>query len=414
MRFYYYFAFLFILPTLPQSVYSQEPEPSDPIINFFLDCRDCNFTFVRQELPFVSFVREPLMADVHILATDSNTGSGGNRYFINFIGIGDMKGTDYEYSLYTGQSDTEDDVRRALLKIIKIGILQYYLESGNINYINIDLEDSGNRVVDELITDRWDKWVFVLELGGDLENESSQNEYALEMEASARKITDKWKTILESSYQIDIENYFDNGDKISSRQDNREVTAEVVKSLNDHWSAAVFGGYMSRSFLNIDQNYNASVGLEYNFFPWQESNRKVFAIRYIAGFDYYDYIEETIYDQTAESFVSEALQLNLQVTQPWGRAFIGLEGRHYFHDFSKNRLTLDGFLSIRLTRNLSVFSRFDFELVHDQMYLPKGDTSLEDLLLRRRKLATTYQYSARTGIQFTFGSIFNNVVNERF
>jgi hypothetical protein len=52
--------------------------------------------------------------------------------------------------------------------------------------------------------------------------------------------------------------------------------------------------------------------------------------------------------------------------------------------------------------------------VHDQLYLPKGDTSIEDLLLRRRKLATTYEISGRFGFRFTFGSIYNSVVNERF
>jgi len=39
---------------------------------------------------------------------------------------------------------------------------------------------------------------------------------------------------------------------------------------------------------------------------------------------------------------------------------------------------------------------------------------LEDVLLRRRKMATDYEIRIEFGIQFTFGSIYNNVVNERF
>jgi hypothetical protein len=43
-----------------------------------------------------------------------------------------------------------------------------------------------------------------------------------------------------------------------------------------------------------------------------------------------------------------------------------------------------------------------------------GEASRDDLLLERRKLATTYEVGGRIGFRFTFGSMYNNVVNERF
>ena len=112
--------------------------------------------------------------------------------------------------------------------------------------------------------------------------------------------------------------------------------------------------------------------------------------------------------------MDESMQLYLDLIQPWGEIFIGLEGSHYFHDFSKNMLSLRSNFSLRLTRNLSVNFRLDSRAVHNQLYLPVGNTSVEDLLLKRRKLATEYEFSGRFGFQFTFGSIYNNVVNERF
>ena len=81
-------------------------------LSFFLDCEDCDFSFVRQELTFVPFVRDPKMADVHILVTDSETGSGGNKYFLNFIGLNEFKGADYEYTIFTKQSDNDYDKRK--------------------------------------------------------------------------------------------------------------------------------------------------------------------------------------------------------------------------------------------------------------------------------------------------------------
>ena len=38
----------------------------------------------------------------------------------------------------------------------------------------------------------------------------------------------------------------------------------------------------------------------------------------------------------------------------------------------------------------------------------------EEILLRQRELATSFQYFVSLGVSYTFGSIFSNVVNPRF
>lgn len=393
---------------------AQGNEEKPTLISFFLDCDDCDFTFVRQELPFVSFVRDPQLADVHILVTDSNTGSGGNKYFLNFIGLKAFKDMNYDYTITTDQSDTDDDVRKALLKILKIGILPYYSKTDYLNNINVDLEDSGDRNADQMVTDRWNKWVFQLESGGEFQKEESQNEYSLNTEASAEKVTEEWKTSISASYEINRENYYDGDEKITNKQDTKEISGEIVKSLTEKWSAGMFATYSSRTFLNIKNKYSTAAGIQYNIFPWKECNRRVFAIGYGIGLDVFDYNEITIYEKLNETLVSEALMVNLELIQPWGEISVGLQGQHYFHDFSKNNLTLESDISVRLSKNLSVFCEIESQLIHDQLYLPKGDASLEDILLRRRKLATTYEIRGQVGFRFTFGSIYNNVVNERF
>ncbi len=265
-----------------------------------------------------------------------------------------------------------------------------------------------------MVIDRWDKWVFQLESGGELQKEESQNEYSVQTEASAEKITEEWKTSVEASYEINRENYFDDGIKITNKQDSKQVSAELIKSLSDKWSAGLFGEYSSRTFLNIRNKYSTAVGIQYNLFPWKECNRRVFAVGYGIGLDIFEYNEITIYDKMQESLVAEMLMINLELIQPWGEISIGATAQNYFHDFSKNRVTLESDFSVRLSKNLSVFCEVESQLVHDQLYLPKGDASLEDILLRRRKLATTYEIRGQLGFRFTFGSIYNNIVNERF
>ena len=395
-------------------VYPQQDSTKSNNINFYLDCEACDFTFVRQKLPFVSFVRDPKLSEVHILVSISHTGSGAHKYFLNFIGMNTFKGQNFDYELVTDPTYTEDDVRNGLLKFLKIGILNYYSKTELFKQLNIDVEENGNAKADDLVSDRWNKWIFRLSSGGDFQKEESQNEVSIRSEVRAEKITTEWKTSLVASYEVNRENFFDDGKKIVNNQDETHVNAFYIKSLTQKWSTGIFGNYSSSSFLNINNSYNLDGGVEYNFFPWDESNRREFTLGYHAGFSAYDYREVTIYDKLKETRAFESLRLNLEMVEPWGSIEVSLEGRHFFHDFAKTRLIMGSDFSIRLTKQLSVYSEIYSQVIHDQLYLPKGDASLEDVLLKRRKLATTYEISGELGLRFTFGSIYSNVVNERF
>jgi hypothetical protein len=55
-----------------------------------------------------------------------------------------------------------------------------------------------------------------------------------------------------------------------------------------------------------------------------------------------------------------------------------------------------------------------YDRIKDQISLGKSSASTEEILLRLRQLATDYSYSFSVGISYSFGSIFNTVVNPRF
>ena len=413
MRFVRYFAFAILTFMFDNGLKAQDKLPKENI-TFFLDCDDCDFNFVRQELDFIAFVRDPKLADVHILSSDSDLGGGGNKYFLNFIGMDLLEGKNLELEYFSEQSETDDETRKGLLKLIKSGVLYYYAESGLLGGIDIGLELNSTKKVLQPTNDPWKLWVFRIEAGGNFEKEKSQNEYSYETEVRIEKVTPEWKIRLEGSYQSNHENYFDDYEKITDQQRETEIDAYYIKSLSPRWSAGTFCNYSSITYLNIMSLYQASAGIEYNVFPWDVSNRKIFTFRYEAGARNYKYNKTTIYDKTAETLFFEELSLNLELVQPWGTIETHLEGRHYFHDFTKNRFTLYSQLSIRLTKQFSVYCELGAEVVHDQLYLPKGEATLEDILLERRKMATTYELGGQIGFRFTFGSIYNNVVNERF
>ena len=56
----------------------------DTEIKIFLDCEECDFSYFRRNIPFVEFVRAPQLADINVLVTDQETGSGGNIFYFQF------------------------------------------------------------------------------------------------------------------------------------------------------------------------------------------------------------------------------------------------------------------------------------------------------------------------------------------
>ena len=89
-------------------------------------------------------------------------------------------------------------------------------------------------------------------------------------------------------------------------------------------------------------------------------------------------------------------------------------GSHYFHDFSKNKIELAIELDLNVFKGLSFNIFSSFSKVSDQITLPKGEASLDEVLLQLKQLATGFRYRVSFGFRFRFGSIYNNVVNPRF
>ena len=60
-------------------------------VRVFLDCRiRCDFDYIRREIPYVAWVRDRQVAQVHLLITSRRTGAGGRENTLAFIGRDDM------------------------------------------------------------------------------------------------------------------------------------------------------------------------------------------------------------------------------------------------------------------------------------------------------------------------------------
>jgi hypothetical protein len=106
--------------------------------------------------------------------------------------------------------------------------------------------------------------------------------------------------------------------------------------------------------------------------------------------------------------------MGYEVRQKWGSINLSMEASNYLHDFSKNRINFGGYINIRIIKGLSFRVHGEVARVRDQVSLAKGELTEADVLLRLQEMATGYYYRGSLGISYTFGSIYNNIVNPRF
>jgi hypothetical protein len=122
------------------------------------DCNNCFPDYLRDEIRWVDFVREPQDADVQILATTRQTGGGGLEVTLRFVGLGRFSGTEYELKALSIAGDTEDARRRAVLRAVTVGLLGFLAREGLPATLNLDVEaqaGDGPRPMELLGVQRW-------------------------------------------------------------------------------------------------------------------------------------------------------------------------------------------------------------------------------------------------------------------
>lgn len=406
--------FLVVLSSIFLQNASAQDSTNVPTLPYvYVDCDFCDQTYLRRELDFLNHVRDQSDADIYILITSQRTASGGRSYKLEYSGQEKFTGLDQSLEHISQQSDTDDQRRAGLAQVIKMGLMPYLSQTAQFSQFDIGYRNGGVERVGLGQDDPWNSWVFNVDLGGNIDLEESQNELGFDGQFEASRITEALKFEFDLDVEVEREKFESRGVNITNSQNEIDSDVELIKSINNHWSWGAFAGFRSATFSNTKSRWDFNPAIEYNVYPWSESDRRVIAIAYFMGFRHNEYYETTIFDKDAESLLAHSIRLQVEFEQPWGETFVRLSGFQYLHDLSKNRLELFGFLDIRLTKGLSLFFRGSAELIHDQLSLPRGDASLEEVLLRQRQLATDFELGASMGLRITFGSIYNNVVNQR-
>ena len=400
-------------PPTPQA----QAAPAATRLRVFLEC-DCFQTFLREEIEWVDFVRQPQDADVHVLSASNSTGGGGEETVLRFVGLGRFKGTDTELKSIAQTGDTENVRRQKMLRTMTVGLLAYVERAGGGGDLRISVEaKEGGKGQTAVTDDPWRAWVFSVRGGGSLDRQESNREWNWEASATANRVTEKWILSLNVNSETQHEEFnLDEEDEEPFTVVRRERNANwfVARGLGPHWSIGLDGGVSSSTFGNTRLAVNFAPTIEYNIFPYADYASRQLRIQYAIGFDHARYNEITLFGKLRETNPGHAIDVSLQQVQPWGEVDIGVELRQYLHDLGKYRVEVNGDLSFRISRGLSLELDGSASRIRDQLSLPRRDATPEEVLLRLRELQSGYQIEFSANLTYRFGSIFNNIVNPRF
>ena len=170
----------------------------------------------------------------------------------------------------------------------------------------------------------------------------------------------------------------------------------------------------SSSFSNIKLHFSIFPAVEYNLYKYSESTRHQLRFLYQIGYGIYKYYDTTIYNKMSQNLFTHQLTIAYKVIEKWGSISASLYGNQYLYELSKYDLALNSSISIRIFKGLSFYLNGQVALVYDQLSLPAAGATEEQILTGVEMLASKYTYWANAGLTYTFGSIYNNVVNPRF
>ena len=383
-------------------------------LRIFIDCDRCDNEYLRQNLGNVQFVRDQNLAQVHLFFTTQRNGSGGTEFVVDFIGKETFTDIKDQLSFNTDATMTNDEIRNLTLRFIKLGLIRYWVKAGKIDAVTVDVKNETKTEEEEEVNDPWNYWVFRLGANGFFTGQETNRSSNINLSVSARRVTEKNKLFIRTSFNENRSVFTFDGEDIVNTNNSKFLGINDAISINQHWSLGAFANVRSSSFGNIDLSWNFRPAIEYNFFKYSESAKKQLTLSYRNGITYNDYEELTVFGETSEYLWEHELSLGGSINQKWGN----ISGEASFEQFIEDP-TLNA-LSFRLNTSVRLFKGFNFNvggsysITRNQVNLAAGDVTLEELLLQQQQLQSGFNYFVSVGVSYTFGSIYNTIVNPRF
>jgi hypothetical protein len=407
------FSLMMISMTFPVlgNTLPDEPSPVERTsLNVFLEC-NCDMNYTREEIPYVNYVRDVREAQVYVRVTSQNTGSGGEEYTYSFQGLDKFLGMNDTLVFASNPDMTGTVVREQQTNLLKMGLVRYIARTPIINEIN--LVHNGDFTAPEIV-DKWNNWVFEIRTSPRFNAEETYRSLNLFNRLSISKVTEDIKLDIGFFQSYNKQRFINDENNTKYIRRSESVNLLFVKSLGEHWSAGTSWNLRGSTQANYKLQHQFMPAIEYDLFPYSEATHRQLRILYSTGYEYSHYIDTSIFNQVREHRFRQDLGIAYQVQEKWGSINMSLRGSNYFHDFSKNSIEINGSVNIRIIKGLSFSLNGQAGYINDRLNQRKGTITEAERLLRLKQQATSFEVGGSISINYTFGSIYNNVVNPRF
>jgi hypothetical protein len=388
----------------------------------FIDCRaGCDLTYIRSEITIVDFVIDRLAADEHVLINSQRVGSGGQQYQLNFYGQNKYQGYVDTLFFTTKPNATPSEVRQGLLQYLMIGLSPLIAKTPLASKIKIEMKDDnadGAPPYEGDNRDKWNFWVYRISARGDLNADRVYKNSVASSHFSANRTTDRLKLEFDinGSLRNSVYTYERARDttKYVVKNSDYSFHHNLVKSFSPHWSYGYQTNFSNSTFNNIKRRFFFNPAVEYNVFDYKEVNNRFFVVRYGVDVNSNNYYDTTIFNKIKETLFGHRFSAALRLNKKWGTFNSGIYYRNYFHNWKLNAMGINANTDVRITGGLSFFIHLNGSIIHNQISLIKGGATEQEVLTRKRQLASNFNYNSSFGLTFRFGSILNNFVNPRF
>lgn len=418
-----------ILILIP-AILSAQTKIKDPDeVKVFVDCNAwCDMSYVKTEINYVDFVPDRFVANVYILITSQATGSGGNEIKLFFSGQQNFKGMQDTMKFYRTSVGTDDEYRENLVRYLKLGLTRFIAQTSLASKINISAIVSKDKVAMNALStkkDKWNFWVFNIGLSGNINSDDYSKSHRFSGRVSGSRVTEKLKINLSANISKNVRTIDFNGTESKFINNNADFNATLVTSLNTHWSVGGFGGFSHSTYSNYDAYAILHPAIEYSFFPYKDAVKKSVTLFYRAGPSYNTYLDSGYYDSPKHWVFQQSLSLNVGIIQKWGTCNFSASWDNYLNSFTLdsvkikgrniNTFSIGGYIECRIFKGLSVSLSTNANFTKG-IYpnIPRKFFSRDDLLTNTRQYPSQKGLYAYFGINYRFGSIYNNVVNPRF
>lgn len=407
---------LLVIVLISFTSFSQDPPSDTPemdALRVFLDCSFCDQGYTRQEVKNVIFVRDRKQADVHLLFTSQQSGNGGRSERIQFLGLGIYDDLSDILSYNSAVDMSADEIRELRVRYIELGLIRFRIEAGHEDQIEFSIleQDSTAQSEEE---DPWNAWVFDMYAGARFNGQETNHFRNINGGAAAKRITEGNKFIVRTGYSQNHSRFIYDDDETIARQRNAWANAQDVISIDEHWSYGFFADAGNSIFSNYKIYASSSAGLEFDFFEYSESFNKQAIIAYNVGARYNQYYDTTVFNRLDDRLAFHELTVGGTVKEDWGNFSSTVSYQNFLHDFSLNSVSLWMNLRIRLFKGFTWRINGKFNILNNQVNIARQGASIEDVLLQQQQLGSGYTYWMNTGINYSFGSMYNSVVNPRF